>query len=371
MIYVSMRRGGRFLYAFDVTDPGDPVLAWRTSSAQIPVLGQTWSEPRLARVRGHAGPVLVMGAGYDTAEDALPAGATTMGNAVLVLDAMTGALVRQLDTERSVAASVALMDVDYDGYVDRAYAADVGGNVYRIDFESSTGQTAPAIWTIGQFAALDNAARPRKFFYAPDLVQTNRFVAVMLGSGNRERPLLTATDDRFYTLFDYRLDKGAGVAAAPLTNDRLIPNSPDIVINASVAGCYLAMDRSGEKVVTASVSTGGFTYFSTNRPVPPSPTACVSGLGVAKGYRMPLFCGASHSIEYAGGGLPPSPVTGEVMIDVPPVIGSPPDTPNEQRKVPFIIGGVNVELSGLAVSRVPINVDPTRRRLYWYTQPSR
>jgi hypothetical protein len=45
-----------------------------------------------------------------------------------------------------------------------------------------------------------------------------------------------------------------------------------------------------------------------------------------------------------------------------------PTDPNDTTKtVPFIIGGFNAELSGLAVSRVPVIVDPTRRRLYWFT----
>jgi hypothetical protein len=42
----------------------------------------------------------------------------------------------------------------------------------------------------------------RKFFCAPDIVHTTQFTAVMPGSGNRERPLATFTDGRFYALFD-------------------------------------------------------------------------------------------------------------------------------------------------------------------------
>jgi hypothetical protein len=43
-----------------------------------------------------------------------------------------------------------------------------------------------------------------------------------------------------------------------------------------------------------------------------------------------------------------------------------PTNPDPQtRQVPFIIGGFNAELSGLAVSRVPVKVDPTRKRTYW------
>ena len=367
-IYVGMRRGGRFFYAFDVTNPVAPRLLWRKSNLAIAVLGQTWSEPRIARLRGHPNPVLVMGAGYDpAAEDALVAGATTMGNAVLVLDAGTGELLRQLNTDRSVPASVTLLDADFDGSVDRAYAADTGGNVYRIDFETTAGSASPGDWSIQKFASLGSSTR--KFFYGPDVVQTNLFTAVMLGSGNRERPLQTVSDDRFYTLFDYRVQKGAG-SASPIGSEGLVPYSDTFTMTATVAGCYLPMDTSGEKVVTTAVTTGGNTYFSTSRPTPPAPNTCSTNLGIAKGYRVPLFCGGAESIEFAGGGLPPSPVIGEVEIVVPPL------DPNsgegdETRRVPFIIGGFNMELSGLAVSRVPILVDPTRRRTYWFNRRAR
>ena len=121
-------------------------------------------------------------------------------------------------------------------------------------------------------------------------------------------------------------------------------------------------------MVTSAVSTGGYTYFSTNRPTEPKPMACGS-LGTAKAYRVPLFCGSPESIELAGGGLPPSPVIGDVEVQVP----SNPTDPNNTttQTVPFIIGGFNAELSGLAPSKVKIVVDPTRRRLYWFTNTSR
>jgi type IV pilus assembly protein PilY1 len=134
-------------------------------------------------------------------------------------------------------------------------------------------------------------------------------------------------------------------------------------LTGSVPGCYYAMATSGEKVVTSSVSTGGYSYFSTNQPSPPAPGSCVSNLGIAKTYRMPLFCGTPDSIELAGGGLPPSPVIGNVEID----IAADATHPASTRMVPFIIGGFNAVHSGIGVSRVPVNVDPTRRRVYWFT----
>jgi type IV pilus assembly protein PilY1 len=239
----------------------------------------------------------------------------------------------------------------------------MAANVYRVDLETASGVIAPTSWTITRVAALADEGASRKFYYAPDVVQTKDFTTILVGTGNRERPLITSTNDRFYTLLDYKTTKGAPVDEATITNASLVPQGTPITLGSS-AGCYLVLDPAGEKVVTSAVSTGGYTYFSTNRPTPPAPNSCNANLGIAKSYRLPLFCGAPESIELAGGGLPPSPVIGEVEVQVP----AGPTDPNDTTKtVPFIIGGFNAELSGLAVSRVPVIVDPTRRRLYWFT----
>ena len=367
LLFVPMRRGGRFLYAFDVTTPSAPKFLWRTNSSSISTLGQTWSEARVTQVAGYSNPVLVMGAGYDAAaEDVATPSSDTMGKGVLVLDAFDGSLKASLRTDRSVAASVTLIDSDYDGLIDRAYAVDMGANVYRIDFETATGANGASDWTITKIAALGDAGNTRKLFYEPDVVLTSSFAAIMVGTGNREQPLLTTTNDRFYTLFDYRTGKGAPSTAA-ISGSSLNSNSSSFSLTGNVPGCYYALSTSGEKVVTGSVSIGGYSYFSTNEPTPPAANSCASNLGRAKSYRMPLFCGAPDSLELAGGGLPPTPVIGNVQIDV-PANGN---TPASTRTVPFIIGGFNPELSPIGVSRVPVNIDPTRRRLYWFAAPTR
>jgi type IV pilus assembly protein PilY1 len=373
IIYVTMRRGGRFMYAFDVTKPSDPVMLWRTSAAKIPVLGQTWSDARLANVKGRSDPVLIMGAGYDpAAEDATTPASPTMGNAVVVLEAMTGELVKTLATDRPVPAAVALLDSDFDGYTDRGYAADTGANVYRIDFENALGEGDTGNWKIAKFASLGATGGSRKFLYVPDLVQSRTFTAVLLGSGDREKPLAplyppnSITNDRFYTLLDWATGKGAGVKEV-VTESMLTVNGSSSVPRENAYGCYLPLDAArGEKVVTSAVSIGGYTYFSTNTPTDTySSTACSTQLGIAKSYRLALFCGESASQEFVGGGLPPSPVIGVVEVTIP---GSGSGGSGEETKqVPFIIGGFNPQNSGLQVSRPTINVDPTRRRTFWFT----
>ncbi len=369
ILFVGMRRGGRQVYALDVTTPTAPRYLWKRTDAELAVLGQTWSEPRVARVRGHANPVIVMGAGYDAAaEDATPPGTTTMGNAVLVLDALSGTLLRRFDTERSVPADVAVVDSDYDGYVDRAYAADAGGNVYRIDFEAQGDAgllTGSSHWGMFRLAALGGSP-VRKAFFAPDVVLGRGFTAVMVGTGDREKPLATTSNDAFFTLYDTLAAKGTpATPPAPLLPAQLgRVGSTD----ATARGCFIALDGTrGEKVVNAPTTVGGITYFGTNRPRQSSGTSCTADLGVTQSYAAPLFCVAPAVADVRGGGLPPSVVAGVVTVTyTDPTTGRTVD-----RQVDFRIGGPNEKGSSIEASRVGAPVTPTRRRGYWFLENAR
>lgn len=366
LLFSAMRRGGRLLYALDVTNPAQPVFLWKHTAATLPILGQTWSEPKLARVRGRADPVIVMGAGYDNvAEDTAPAGPTTMGNAVLVLDAFTGTVLKQFATDRSVAADVTLIDSDYDGYVDRAYAVDLGGSVYRVDFETAT-SILPADWSSFKLAALAGAGS-RKFFYPPDVILTRSYSALLLASGDREKPLATASRDAFFTLYDRRIVKGAPAASenfAPILAANLGAIGTD---QDQAQGCYLPLSTAGEKAVNAPVTAAGITYFSTNMPSPPSASSCSANLGIAKVYSAPLFCQRPEVQTLTGGGLPPSPVSGVVTV----TYTSPETGETASKEVPFIIGAPNPKASGIEGSKVTPSIPPTRKRRYWYLENAR
>src|SRR3546814_12395691 len=55
-----------------------PTFLWSKTNADIAELGQTWSQPKLALVKGHTDlsgnpiPVIIMVGGYDTPEDTDP-----------------------------------------------------------------------------------------------------------------------------------------------------------------------------------------------------------------------------------------------------------------------------------------------------------
>jgi type IV pilus assembly protein PilY1 len=196
-------------------------------------------------------------------------------------------------------------------------------------------------------------------------MQTQVFTALMLGSGDRERPLLGATYDRFYTLLDYGSGKGAP-SASLVTDASLAPLGPALNLAAHPNGCYLDLNANGEKVVTSAVSAGGYTYFSTNMPTVVAANSCANNLGTATSRRIALFCGASESVEITGGGLPPSPVLGTVEVQI---------SATETRLFEFLTGtpiakgaGANAGVrSGLEIYRPGGMTDPTRRRTYWFT----
>ena len=66
-LYLTARRGGRFIYALNVTNPTAPKLLWKRTNADtgFAELGQTWSELKVGRIRGQTDPVVIFGLGYD------------------------------------------------------------------------------------------------------------------------------------------------------------------------------------------------------------------------------------------------------------------------------------------------------------------
>jgi type IV pilus assembly protein PilY1 len=120
----------------------------------------------------------------------------------------------------------------------------------------------------------------------------------------------------------------------------------------------------GEKVVNAPITVGGRTFFGTSTPIAPDPTVCSPNLGNARGYSIDVVTGESKFVQFAGGGLPPSPVTGLVTVD----IGGVPTL------VPFLIGGGKPDCTGpdctssLGAGKPPIPIVPVRTRSYWYRE---
>lgn len=400
-VYATMRRGGRGLYAFDVTnsDPSDVTLKWRKGCLDnfpatgtvsdsncdtgLNGIGQTWSAAKAIKVFGYnhgASPVIVMGGGYDTCEDRDPHACTsaTKGNKVYVLDANTGAVLKALDTDRAVIAEIAIAPDSTTGLAKYAYAVDLGGNVYRVNI----GADAPAAWTITKIAALGcdtpaNCTANRKLMFAPDLLEENGEYVLLFGSGDREKPLLYYTHasgvrNYFFMLKDRPgdstwLSSETGVCgSAVMCLDSLLeiatgadPSPADL---ADKKGWYLAL-RPTEQVVTSAITIFGAVSFSTHTPDVPQTNVCSSRLGDARVYKISYVNAASQNgtldrsaLLPPDTGLPPSPVAGMVELG--------------ERTVAFCVGcGTNSAIDA-EEPPVPSSSMPSqpKRRVYWYIQ---
>lgn len=378
-LYFGLRRGGRFYYALDVTDHLHPQLLWQIGPAELPGVGETWSAPTLARMRiageiqnGEA-LVAIFGGGFDEVPGA-------SGHRIFIVDAQSGRLLWYAggpggtqvplppdlllpSMVASVAGRVAAIDVDRDGYTDRLYAADLGGQVWRLDLTNGANRSALAAG--GVIASIGGLASPapedaRRFFNGPDVALIQRrgaapFYNLGIGSGDRAQPFGSSVYDRFYSIRDWnpfgKLTQAAYDAMRPL-GDADFFDITDHLTEASIPlgapGWKLELRMHGgwlgEKVLAESVTLDGVILFSTFEPAPASDCAD-SGLNRVYAVRVeqgdPALdlddderlteSDASVELEQKG-------IAGEVELKVPqndagdpPPNGEPtPDSPNTE-----------------------------------------
>ena len=147
-VFFGMRRGGSSYYAIDISNPDSPQFMWKidSNSAGMSELGQSWSTPVVTTIQGGSGeqPVLIFGAGYSPAgKDGAGIGnLDTKGRGVFIVNAEDGKLIHHFGVggssgtqipgiTDSIPSSVAVLDANDDGKIDRIYATDNGGNVWR------------------------------------------------------------------------------------------------------------------------------------------------------------------------------------------------------------------------------------------------
>jgi type IV pilus assembly protein PilY1 len=361
-LFAAMRRGGRFIYAFDITDPVNPIYLWRRGCDHAGIttgngygcdsgyddggghaFGQSWSQLRVARVGNSLSNVtlLIFGAGYDpTVEDAdpaLPSGERTMGQCIFVVNPYTGNVVtriRPTNMDFAVPSDISLIDLDGNGFVDRLYFGDTGGQVWRVDTNASTD---PTNWStrriaslgLGADSGLGGATNGRKFLFPPDVVETapgSGEYAILLVSGDRENPLNGATDrsstpvvaNRIYSLRD-NAARGSTVITESRLEDRTNNGFRTIIDN---LGWYIRLTESGEKGTGSVLTLGGTSYFGTNLPVVAGSEECFTSVGNAKFWTVNFLTGAGTGVGSSasdialgrfgppveGGGMPASPV---------------------------------------------------------------
>ena len=306
MLFIGMRRGGDFYYGLDITDPDQPTVEWRIDSASLPGAGQSWSAATPARIdiagsgQNAEKTVVVIGGGYDPTQDGYLATTDTVGNSIYIVDSQTGSLLWHgsgnagadkvfatagKTMSYSMPADVRVIDLNGDRLADRMYAADMGGQVWRMDI--TNGQPRGSLVAGGVIAQLGSAgigaptpAETRRFYYAPDvaLASTNQYnyLHIGIGSGYREHPNETANQNAFYALRDYKtfgqMTQAEYDVLTPIVPSDLVDVTFDAAANVpqGAAGWRLDLVAGGgwygEKVLAETRTFNNRVYVSTFRP---------------------------------------------------------------------------------------------------------
>lgn len=389
----GLRLGGRGVYALDITDPsqvtesnaGSKVL-WEFNSDTPAVtgvgnpanLGYTFGQPNIGRLANGKWVVLVPG-GYfpDCSKSDKPANCVTLAAAsngyssLFVLDAQTGALIRELKTLTTITgvtsgglSSVVLGDYNNDQIDDVAFAGDLSGNLWRFDLTDSN----PANWQSHVTLAFQPATQgaqpitsmPRLF---PDPA-TNRFI-VVFGTGKylgaADNTSNSASTQSIYGIRDKLDSSGNSITAvrADLQSQTLyqatsangtstVRGLTDNSLTADQNGWYIDLNLTaspGERVV---VTPGAL--FDTNRAIvttliPGTQDPCTATIG---GALMVLNAATGGS----GGGLtgPAAPTGGwGTSVTGVTVVGGLVNNPPTGGSVPVasVIGGGKLLIPGL------------------------
>lgn len=305
------RKGSEGYFALDVTTPATPILLWRINRTSdlayaepdqvISQLGESWSVPRFGKVKTAVDdavgtPVMIIGGGYSSTN--------ATGKAVLAINVLTGATVRIFENASasiigmnySIPSTVRVLDTDHNGFIDKLYVGDMGGQIWRIGGLTDAFGTPLAFPAVNenildwQGYKLFSTAAGRKFFYPPSVTLEEGYDQVYIGSGDRENPCDTNTQDEVYVIKDDH-----SIPAAWTISDLYDINSPP-ADTTTPKGWFQSLSL-GEKVLDETLVFAGVLYFTTFTP---NDDVCVPG-GAAKFY-------TPEGSFVIGGGIPSRPV---------------------------------------------------------------
>jgi len=298
LLLFGSRRGGRQYHALDVTDTTDPGYLWSFGDVKM---GETWSVPAIGKVKiadGTSRYVAFVGGGYDTADN------NATGKAVFVIDLASGAKLWEYYNDTtpddrqymnfSIPAAPTILDLDQDGFVDRVYIGDVGGQLWKFDLSAPASLTAGVVtnWTGKRlFAAVPSQPNPppagphapAQAMYGAPAVAKDALgnVWVYVGTGDRNR-IIASSASRLYGI----KDTTTMANGAALTEARLV----DVTATDRTAsqGWYVTLAPS-EKVIESAEIADDVVYFSSYTPT--STVTCSTQAGVAQLYAIRMTTG--------------------------------------------------------------------------------
>jgi type IV pilus assembly protein PilY1 len=369
----GLRRGGSGYYALDITTPTSPQYLWSFTDAK---LGETWSEPAIGKVKMADGTdrwVAFVGGGFDTSFANYSSGNNT-SEAFFAIDLSNGAKLWEYynaagstDDRQymnfSIPSSPTAVDLDHDGYVDRVYIGDAGGQLWKFNVAPTGGATTSSglinNWTGKRlFAAASSQTNPpaagefypaQAIFFPPSLAyDANGNLWIFFGTGDRYHPNNTSSN-RFYGIKENTsMTNGSTLIESSLTD--LSSGTGSIS-----QGWYLPL-ANNEKVLAASDVFNSIAFFTTFTPA--TAAVCGTGGGDAKLYSINMTTGDA-ALDLTTGAVLGS---GTAALTMAQTIGTGiPSKPivimsqSGNRAVPYVISGTtNQQISEIQVPQVSV-----------------
>jgi type IV pilus assembly protein PilY1 len=303
------RRGGKTYHTLDITNPTNPVLLWTFTDAKM---GETWSEPAVGKVKIAGSPetekyVAFVGGGYDTATN------NASGKAFFALDLGTGEKLWEYFNNGdaagddqymnfSLAANSTAADLTNDGFVDKVYVGDVGGQLWKFDVSGPATLSGGVVtnWTGKRlFAASPSQANPpaagaylpaQAIYGAPALAfDENANLWVYFGTGDRNHPN-NAASNRFYGIKDDTSMANGSTLTESTSSSPFFAGLVDVTsANLTATQGWFFSLSPDEKVLAASDVFNKVVFFSTFTPT--TVVACGTGGGTAKLYAIQMLTG--------------------------------------------------------------------------------
>jgi len=323
--YASMRRGGKGIYALDISDKHKPKLPWQIIGGKpgFERLGETWSQPVKAKIKisGIPRDVLIFGGGYDKNQDDFSKYQANeqKGNAIYIVDAVTREKLFEASSvsnpylnlsamKYSIPGKVRVVDLDNDGLADQLFFADTGGQVWRLIINNED-SSKPLITAedgdankkgvLAQLGDKSAHSENRRFYHEPGVAFIRGGTSplhVNIGSGYRAHPLHIGVQDKLYSIQVPRLSR----ITSTLKDENLLDVSTrfdgdtittEIRNDSHLNGWKISLPRQGEKVLSTPATYNGQLFFNTYVPGVSS-NPCYPAIGNNYLYAVDLENGA-------------------------------------------------------------------------------
>jgi hypothetical protein len=290
ILICGLRKGGKQYFALDITDTLNPVFLWEfprsNDAATLTKVGQSWSDAAIGKVKIEEGGelyerwVAFIGGGLDPDETkTVKAG---IGRAFFVVDIKTGEIIWEYSSDPTVnypstdqkgfmtysfPAAPTPVDIDGDGYVDKVYIGDLGGQMWAFNLSyDAINKKSHSLWSAYRLTQPpESNSEKHPIFYRPAIAFDNyRAPWVYYGTGDRENPLDTTNPpELFYAVKDDGLD------VYPRRENKELQEIGSVntfTPNPTKKGWYMNLEHGSqlvEKVLGRPVVFNNIVYFTT------------------------------------------------------------------------------------------------------------